>query len=312
LVEQFIAEYRCGEIPAWPVISEIPYGYESAVTMRLDCDEDIESARLLGNAYQEKNVPFSLALHAAVLSDFNQHQYPKELLQAGGAILSHTLTHAPNWGGSEEAAKHEGSESAKIIHETVGIKPRYAVSPFHHTPSYARKGLADSGYQGCVGGIISNDPDFVMARAGRPPYSQEDFIGHTQQCMLHGDCMLDDGDSLAIYKRAYEQAKISKTFFGYLDHPFSIRYQYGWNTEAERIKAHMDFIEFIRQSSNNTIFLNQDDAMDFLRRKSSVRISELSGQLHVHGLGANNGSKLNLYIQYGSNQYPLKANGFFL
>jgi hypothetical protein len=312
LVEQFIAEYRCGEIPSWPVISEIPYGYESAVTMRLDCDEDIESARLLGNAYQEKNVPFSLALHATVLSDSKQHQYPKEVLQAGGAILSHTLTHAPNWGGSEEAAKHEGNESAKIIHETVGIKPRYAVSPFHHTPSYARKGLADSGYKGCVGGIISNDPDFVMARAGRPPNSQQGFIGHTQQCMLHGDCMLEDGDSLAIFKRAYEQAKMSKTFFGYLDHPFSSRYQYGWNTEAERINAHMDFIEFIRRSSNKTIFLNQDDAMDFLHRKSSVRISELSGQLHVDGLDSNNGSKLKIYTQYGPNQYPLKANGVFL
>jgi peptidoglycan/xylan/chitin deacetylase (PgdA/CDA1 family) len=312
LVEQFISQYRFGDIPAWPVISEIPYGYESAVTMRLDCDEDIESARLLGNAYQEKNVPFSLALHAAVLSNSNQYQYPKEVLQAGGAILSHTLTHAPNWGGSEEAAKHEGNESAKIIQEIVGIKPRYAVSPFHHTPSYARKGLADSGYQGCVGGIISNDPDFVMARAGRPPYSQQGFIGHTQQCMLHGDCMLEEGDALAIFKRAYEQAKISKTLFGYLDHPFSPRYQYGWISEEQRIRVHLEFIEYIQKSSNKPLFLNQDDAMDFLSRKSLVRISELSGQLHVDGLDADNGSKLNICIQYGPNQYPLKANGVLL
>jgi hypothetical protein len=307
LVEQFIAEYRCGEIPSWPVISEIPYGYESAVTMRLDCDEDIESARSLGNAYKEKDIPFSLALHATVLSDVNQHQYPKEVLQTGGAILSHTLTHAPNWGGSEDAAKHEGNESARIIHETIGVKPRYAVSPFHHTPGYARKGLADSGYQGCVGGIISNDPDFVMARAGRPPHSQQGFIGHTQQCMLHGDCMLKNGDALAIFKRAYEQAKISKTFFGYLDHPFSPRYQYGWITEEQRIEVHLEFIEYIQKSSNNAIFMNQDDALDFLHRKSMVRVRELDGKLLVESSDDEN-SKLNFCIQYGTNQYPLTTN----
>ncbi len=311
LVEQFIAEYRFDDIPALPVISEIPYGYESAITMRLDCDEDIESARSLGNAYQEKNIPFSLALHAAVLSDVNQHQYPKEVLQTGGAILSHTLTHAPNWGGSEDAAKHEGNESARIIHETIGVKPRYAVSPFHHTPGYARKGLADSGYQGCVGGIISNDPDFVMARAGRPPHSQQGFIGHTQQCMLHGDCMLEDGDALAIFKRAYEQSKISKAFFGYLDHPFSPRYQYGWHTEEQRIGAHLEFIEYIQKSSNKPLFLNQNDALDFLRRKSTIRIRELNRQLHVNSSEIEN-NELKICIQYGANQYPLSAGGVIL
>ncbi|QWD02514.1 polysaccharide deacetylase [Polynucleobacter paneuropaeus] len=312
LIEQFISQYRFGDIPAWPVICEIPHGYESAVTIRLDCDEDIGSARALGDAYQEKNIPFSLALHAEVLSDSNQHQYPKEVLQAGGAILSHTLTHAPNWGGSEEAAKYEGNESAKIIHETVGIKPRYAVSPFHHTPSYARKGLAAAGYKGCVGGIISSDPDFLMARAGRPPHSRGGFIGHTQQCMLHGDCMLEGGDALVIFKRAYDQAKFSKTFFGYLDHPFSPRYQYGWKAEEERIKAHMEFIEYIQRSSDKTIFMNQDDAMDFLYKKSSVRIREFSGQLQVDFLDTDNGSNFNICIQYGPSQYSLNANGVSL
>ena len=306
LVEQFIAEYRFDDIPAWPVISEIPYGYDSAITMRLDCDEDIESARSLGTAYKEKLIPFSLALHATVLSDVNQHHYPKEVLQTGGAILSHTLTHAPNWGGSEDAAKYEGNESARIIHETIGVKPRYAVSPFHHTPGYARKGLADSGYQGCVGGIISNDPDFVMARAGRPPHSQQGFIGHTQQCMLHGDCMPEDGDALVIFKRAYEQAKISKTFFGYLDHPFSPRYQYGWHTEEQRINAHLEFIEYIQKSSNKSLFLNQNDALDFLQRKSAIAIRELNGQLQVDSSEIEN-DELKICIQYGANQYPLSA-----
>jgi peptidoglycan/xylan/chitin deacetylase (PgdA/CDA1 family) len=307
LLEQYIAQYRFSDLPAWPVISEIPYGFDSAVTMRLDCDEDIESARALGNAYQENKIPFSLALHATVLANRDQHQYPRDVIKAGGAVLSHTLTHAPNWGGSEDAAKHEGEESAKIIQETIGVRPRYAVSPFHHTPAYARSGLANAGYEGIVGGIISNDPDFVMARAGRPPKAKKGLIGHTQQCMLHGDCLLEEGDPLSIYKRAYEQAKVSKTFFGYLDHPFSPRYQYGWATEAERIEAHIEFINYIQQSSKNIAFLNQDDALDFLSMKSQVRVRELDGQLHITSPQKMN-HRFNIAFQYGNDQYELTAD----
>ncbi len=307
LVEQFIAQYRFGNLPAWPVILEIPYGFDSAVTMRLDCDEDIESARALGDIYKENNIPFSLALHATVLSNPDQHQYPKDVLQTGGAILSHTLTHAPNWGGSKEAAQHEGEESARIIEKTVGIRPRYAVSPFHHTPGYAREGLQDAGYQGVVGGIISNDPDFVMARAGRPPNASNGFIGHAQQCMLHGDCLLEEGDPLSVYKQAYDQARVSKTFFGYLDHPFSQRYQYGWNNEDHRIEAHMKLIDYIQQSSPYTLFLNQDDALDFLRIKALVSIEVLDGELLIHTKDKNQ-QKLDICILYGPNQYPLTAD----
>jgi hypothetical protein len=281
LLEQFISEYRFSDIPSWPVISEIPFGYESAVTMRLDCDEDIESARSLGKAYIDIKVPLSLALHAAVLSNPDQHQFPKEILTSGGCLLSHTLTHASNWGGSEASAINEGAQSAAIIGNIVGEKPRYAVSPFHHTPPYARVGLAKAGYKGCVGGIISSDPDFLMARAGYPPGISSGFIGHTQQCMLHGDCLLKDGDPLAVYKKAYDQAKLSKTFFGYLDHPFSPRYQYGWISEEERIQSHVDFIDYIRNTSENVIFLNQNDALDFLGAKASIRIEELGEELHL-------------------------------
>ncbi len=311
LLEQYISQYRFDHLPAWPVILEIPSGYEGAVTMRLDCDEDIESARALGSAYQERGIPFSLALHVTVLSNSDQHQYPKEVLKNGGAILSHTLTHAPNWGGSEEAAKYEGGESARIIQETIGVRPRYAVSPFHHTPVYARNGLADTGYQGVVGGIISNDPDFVMARAGRSPKAKEGFIGHTQQCMLHGDCLLEEGDPLAIYKRAYEQARISKTFFGYLDHPFSPRYQYGWTTEADRIQVHIEFIDYIQKSSGKIVFLNQNDALDFLSMKSQVKVQESDGFLHITS-PVNISHQFNIAFYYGNHQYELTADGVTL
>lgn len=271
IVEQFLSGVGFPECACQPVLSEIPYGYEAAVTMRLDCDEDVESARKLWQAYNAMGVPFSLALHAKVLEDTKHHVLPREVLANGGALLSHTATHAPNWGGSYEAAYDEGVFSANAINMATGCRVRYAVSPFHQTPVYARSGLADAGYDGCIGGIIRNDHDFLMARSGVPPWGVESFIGHTQQCMLHGDCMLSGGDPLAIFKDAFELANVSRTFFGYLDHPFSERYQYGWATEDQRIAMHEQFVGYMRQKEN-VLFMNENDAMDFLHDRASVQV----------------------------------------
>ncbi|MBU3574768.1 polysaccharide deacetylase [Polynucleobacter sp. UK-Mo-2m-Kol15] len=312
LVEIYIYQYRFSEIPAWPVVSEIPYGYEGAVTMRLDCDEDVESARPLYMAYKEWKAPFSLALQATVLADPRHHQLPLEVMASGGAILSHTLTHAPNWGGSQEEAMREGVESAAIINQATEIIPKYAVSPFHQTPLYARLGLAQASYSGCIGGIIANDPDFVMARGGRPPYSEPDFIGHTQQCMLHGDCLLETGDPLAVYKQAFEQSFLSRTFFGYLDHPFSERYQYGWNDEDERINAHGQLIDYIRKLSDRVLFLNENDALDFMHYKSNIYIQHVDGALKVSTPPAPNKKALNVAIEYGENIYSMDSKGMVL
>jgi hypothetical protein len=145
---------------------------------------------------------------------------------------------------------------------------RYAVSPFHQTPHYALAGLADAGYAGCIGGIIRNDPEFLLARGGVLADMPRGFIGHSQQCMLHGDCMLAEGDPLAVFKAAFELAYETKTLFGYLDHPFSERYQYGWRTEAERIAAHEAFVSFIRSRAGRPLFVNEEVAMDFLLAKS--------------------------------------------
>src|SRR5690606_27172436 len=110
----------------------------------------------------------------------------------------------------------------------------YAVSPFHQSPQYALEALCDVGYSGCIGGIIRNDPEFLLARGGELAGFPVGFIGHSQQCMLHGDCLLEAGDPLAIYKMAFDQALETRSLFGYLDHPFSERYQYGWVDEESR------------------------------------------------------------------------------
>ena len=280
LIEVFLAHYRYTNLPCCPVLSEVPYGYAAAVTMRMDCDEDIESARPLWQVYAEMGVPFSLAIHTQVLADRRHYALPREVVARNGAVLSHTATHAQDWGGSYEAAFTEATMSAKAIEGVIGKPVHYAVSPFHQTPAYARAALADAGYKGCVGGIIRNDPDFVMARAGAPPSSPLDFIGHSQQCMLHGDCVLGGVDQLAGFKKAFDIAREGRAFFGYLDHPFSARYQYGWTTEEQRIHAHRDFISYIRHYSG-VLFANESDALDFIGYAARIEVSTCGVQFKI-------------------------------
>jgi hypothetical protein len=310
LVERFLSDVGYPSSVCQPVISEIPYGYEAAVTMRLDCDEDVESARTLWQAYQQMDLPFSLAIHARVLSDERHHILPREVLAHGGALLSHTATHAPDWGGSYAAAYEEGRSSAKVIEQSTGYQVRYAVSPFHQTPDYARTGLADAGYEGCIGGIIRNDYDFLMARSGTPPDGVQGFIGHSQQCMLHGDCMLKGNDPLYIYKKAFDVAKNSRTFFGYLDHPFSERYQYGWQSEKQRIRMHIALVDHIR-SQGSVLFTHENDAMDFLFDRSVMMIKSDSQGFNI-SLPSIKRSHLIQSVEYVGKRYPVPEQGLVL
>ncbi len=307
VVELFLAHFAWPERACQPVLSEVPYGFDAAVTMRLDCDEDVESARSLWQAYRQLDVPFSLALHAKVLADTRHHELPREVLASGGAVLSHTATHAPDWGGSYAAAFEEGRASAAVIEHVIGTRVRFAVSPFHQTPAYARAALADAGYEGCIGGIIRNDPDFLMARSGCAPGSATGFIGHSQQCMLHGDCMLDGAEPLAVFKQAFDLAKASGTFFGYLDHPFSARYQYGWATEDQRIQVHRTFVEYMK-AQGNVLFVNEADALNFLLDRSAVSVQQtpsgfrLDVREHAH-------SNFVQALEYGGQSYNLSSEG---
>lgn len=310
LVERFLSDLGYPSSACQPVLSEIPYGYEAAVTMRLDCDEDVESARPLWHAYRKMGVPFSLALHARVLSDQRHHVLPRDILAHGGALLSHTATHASDWGGSYAAAYEEGRSSAEVIEQSTGYRVRYAVSPFHQTPVYARAGLTDAGYEGCIGGIIRNDYDFLMARSGMPPEGVQGFIGHSQQCMLHGDCMLEGDDPLLIFKQAFAAAKTSRTFFGYLDHPFSERYQYGWQTEAQRVNMHTAFVEYIR-AQGPVLFTNENDAMDFLHDRALILVTNDSQGFNIR-LPSTKRSHLIQSVEYAGKWYPVPEEGMAL
>lgn len=306
IVENFLSGYRAGLQPCHPVLREIPWGYDAAVTSRLDCDEDVESARPLWDAYRELGVPFTLAVHTANLCDTKHHGILRELLAEGGAVLSHTATHAPNWGGSYEAALEEGCRSAAALRKVTGHPVRYAVSPFHQSPPYALRALADTGYSGCIGGIIRNDPEFLLARGGTLAELPAGFIGHSQQCMLHGDCLLAEGDPLAIFKQAFDTAFQTATLFGYLDHPFSERYAYGWSDEGTRIAVHRELVRYIRARASRPLFFHEEAAMDFLLYRSQVNFHDTpEGFVGVPSGSAPFG--LRLGVEFRGQSFPFTA-----
>jgi hypothetical protein len=300
IVENFISHYREEILPCYPVVKEIPWGHDAAVTMRLDCDENVASAQSLFDAYKAMDIPFSLAIHTSSFDLERDHSILLDVLKHRGSILSHSSTHAPNWGGSYENAKKEAFDSKSLIEKLTGREIRYAVSPFHQTPSYALKALYDVGYDGCVGGIIRNDPDFLMARGGLLTNMNEGFVGHSQQVMLHGDCILEGDQPLKIYQQSFDYAYESQTLFGFLDHPFSDRYQYGWENETSRIKTHQDFIQYIKTKAKKPIFLSEEDALDFLKLKSKININQDNEGFYLKGPDAMSGTNqtLNFSVEY--------------
>lgn len=281
VMEDFISRYRADGLPCRPHLKGIPHGYEAAVSMRLDCDEDVASARPLFDFYLSRSRPLSLAVATDRLESEQDIALISDVLRAGGSVLSHSATHAPEWGGSEEAAEREARDSKARLEELItGLQVRYAVSPFHQNPAYVPGALARAGYQGFIGGSIASDPEFLMARGGIPPFGPPSLVSHSQSCMLHGDCMLAGDDPLSVFKEAFRLARDSREFFGYLDHPFSARYAYGWRDEETRIAAHAAYLDFIGRECRNgrLLFVNEDACMRFIadRANAIVRYDERS------------------------------------
>ena len=104
VIESFVSAYRAGELPCRPYLREIPHGYGAAVTMRLDCDEDIASARPLLDLYRARARPLSLAIKTDQPENPAHFALIEDLRAANGSILSHSASHAANWGGSAENA----------------------------------------------------------------------------------------------------------------------------------------------------------------------------------------------------------------
>ena len=274
--------------------------------MRLDCDEDISSARFLFQYYQKMDVPFSLAVHTALLEESSHHPFLRDVLAAGGTLMSHSASHPKDWGGSYESAYSEAAKSRKALFSATGEWVKYAVSPFHQTPGYALNALSDAGYSGCIGGVINSDPEFMLARGGEVLGVGEGFVGHSQQCMLHGDCLLKDPDPMAVYKESFEIALRGRALFGFLDHPFSPRYQYGWKDEETRLESHKSLLDYIL-GRGKVAFLSEGQALNFIREKGRIDIQKTpSGFCFDTSTMMSLPSPLIVAAEWGGQLYPIQ------
>ncbi len=273
MVEEFWSNYRSDELPCYPYLNEIPLGYQGAVTMRLDCDQGVASARPLFELYSSMGVPFSVALLTGLRLEEADLQLLREIVSYGGAVLSHSMHHYPNWGNSYEVALQEAIESRRWLQRNVpgDESGMYAVSPFHQNPPYAVNALADGGYLGFVGGTVHNDPEFLLGRAGCVPFVKRRIVSHSQQCMLHGDCYQRYGRSLGPYEESFALHLRAGAIFGYLDHPFGPEYSYGWDSEAERLTVHERFLERIL-AVDGLWWCSLAEALDFLVQRDSARL----------------------------------------
>lgn len=282
MVESFFGEYRQEELSCWPVLAEVPAGFRGAVTMRLDCDEAVASARPLFELYQEAGVPFTLA----VVTGLPMGQADLRLLRDTadrGAVVSHSVHHWSDWGGSYTAAWAEAMASRLWLEENLpgSRRVRFAVSPFHQNSVGACQALADAGYDGFVGGIIRNDPEFLLGRAGQAPLVSR-LIAHSQQCMLHGDCCSTDLGQQIILS-SFDNHLRGQAIFGYLDHPFSERYQYGWATESARLRVHAALLSRMR-SEADIWWANLDQCLGFLCKRNATTLTlDSEKNLHVSG-----------------------------
>lgn len=283
IVEAFFGDYRADELVSFPYLSEIPQGYSAGAVMRLDCDEAIGASRPLWELYRELGVPLSLAILTGQESGAAEAELMAQVLAGGGSVVSHSVHHHPNWGGSYHVALEEAEGSKEWLerHAPAAAPVEYAVSPFHQNPPYAVQALSDCGYQGFVGGIIANDPEYLLGRAGRAPFAQSHVVSHSAQCMLHGDCYHRYGNRMDPYRQSFEHHVAARSMFGYLDHPFSPRYQYGWNDEAERLAAHRQLLDRLL-AEPGMWWPNLVTWLQYLSRRNRCRVAvDDDGQLAV-------------------------------
>ena len=246
VVERFFSDHRADELPCWPSWLDSPPGHDGAATFRLDCDEAVASARPLFERYRERGVPVSLALLAGLDFSGEDRRLVADVLAAGGTVLSHSLRHLPDWGANLEEARAEACGSRERL-ETLfpeAAPVRYAVSPFHQNPSHAIRAVSET-YDALVTGIVANDPECLIGRAGVLPFAEAPLVSHSQQNMLHGDCWARQKGSARAWIESFGSHRRAGALFGYLDHPFSERYAYGWADESQRIAAHDELLDEI-------------------------------------------------------------------
>lgn len=270
LIENFLSNYRTDLINI-PYISDLPAGVKGIVSSRLDCDQSIINSEALVDLYKKYNINISLAISTGINISIGEIDFLKAFLSGGGCIVSHTVNHFYGWGKDYQEAYNEAITSKEWLEYSFSPNEiKYAVSPFHSNPDYAVRALADAGYQGFVSGIIHNDPEYLISVSGKVINSTGEIVSHSQQCMLHGDCFHRNNNSVDAYKESFNNHYYAEKMFGYLDHPFG-NYDYGWNSETERLSAHESFIKYIN-SFDGISWYTLNEVLNFVVLKNSVQI----------------------------------------
>tara|TARA_Y100001933_G_scaffold621_1_gene607 strand:- start:283 stop:1143 length:861 start_codon:yes stop_codon:yes gene_type:complete len=267
--------------------------------MRLDCDEDIESARKIYSLYKQYDLPISLAITTNQLENKKSiSSLPREVFDYGGTILNHSHSHPINWGGKKDMVYKEIELSKKLIKKAFNINTEYAVSPFHHLTMEAIEVLNEQDYKGVVAGICSSHHDFLIIKGGSIN-EKLNIILHCQQCMLHGDCLSSTRPIDDYLKNFSLFSKIGYSI-GFLDHPISKRYDYGWNNHQRQIDTHKKIIEYLL--SRNIKFVNQREIFERLKAKDDLKIKKFE-TIEEQIILIKNESKFNLSISLGGKSY---------
>ena len=72
IIEDFISCGYFSDFSCVPFLSEFSKNENGLITMRLDCDEDIESAKEVFEIYKENNLPISLAITTNQMQNNNE------------------------------------------------------------------------------------------------------------------------------------------------------------------------------------------------------------------------------------------------
>ena len=100
--------------------------------------------------------------------------------------------------------------------------------------------------------------------------------------MLHGDCVRRTKGEIGVYRTSFDNHCAARAIFGYLDHPFSRRYQYGWESESERLTAHQELLDHI-EARPSVWRASLTQCLGFLRKRDAVQLwKEPDGRLGVH------------------------------
>ena len=305
IIEEFISNGYFNKYPCIPYVSEFSCKENGYITMRLDCDEDIESARQIYNLYKQYDLPISLAITTNQIENKNNiTTLPLEVYDYGGTILNHSHSHPINWGGTKDIIGEEIKLSTNLIKQTFNINTEYAVSPFHHLTIEAIEVLNEQNYKGVVAGICSSHHEFLIIKGGSIS-DKLNILLHSQQCMLHGDCLTSTRSIDDYLKNFYLFSKIGYST-GFLDHPISQRYDYGWNNNQRQINAHKKIIEYLL--SENIKFVNQKEIFERLKAKDELKIGIIE-TINEQKILIENESNFFLSISLGGQKYncePLK------